>query len=43
MIAAVPPHWQDGTTEKQGSRWAGQVERLNEIIRFESLNDFLNM
>lgn len=25
IIAAVPPHWNEGIQEDHGSRWAGQV------------------
>ena len=25
VIAAVPPHWNRGTTQEHGSRWAGAV------------------
>jgi len=32
VIANVPPHWRDGTTEDHGSRWAGQAITVDSQI-----------
>lgn len=34
---AVPPHWNQGTVEEQGSRWAGQVTGASDVDEHISL------
>lgn len=34
VIAAIPPHWNDGVIMKHGTRWAGAVRKSNFISTF---------